>query len=119
MLAAKGQSRKFQERIPADTFRLLVASVKDYAIFMLDPDGYILTWNEGAQRAKGYTAEEIIGKHFSLFYTPEANAILHPQRELEIAKSTGRYEEEGWRVRKDGSLSGPTWSLPLYGMATG
>jgi PAS domain S-box-containing protein len=71
---------------------------------MLDPEGNILTWNDGAQRIKGYSANEIIGKHFSVFYTPESNAKRHPQKELEIATAKGRYEEEGWRVRKDGSL---------------
>lgn len=85
-------------------FKLLVASVTDYAIFMLGPDGTILTWNEGAQRAKGYTADEVIGKHFSLFYTDESRARKHPESELVIATETGRYEEEGWRVRKDGTL---------------
>jgi PAS domain S-box-containing protein len=87
-----------------ELFKLLVSSVKDYAIFMLDPNGVIITWNEGAQRAKGYTAEEIIGKHFSIFYTAESRASNHPQHELEIATETGRYEEEGWRIRKDGTM---------------
>lgn len=82
-------------------FRLLVQSVQDYAIFMLDPDGYVATWNEGAQRIKGYSAEEIIGQHFSVFYPPEDAG--KPARELEVAARTGKYEEEGWRVRKDGS----------------
>jgi len=82
--------------------RLLVEGVKDYAIFMLDPDGYVLTWNAGAQRIKGYSADEIIGQHFSLFYPPELNGLGHPARELEIARSVGRYEEEGIRVRKSG-----------------
>ncbi len=86
-----------------ERFRLIVQGVRDYAIFMLDPTGHITTWNEGAQRIKGYSAEEIIGKHFSIFYPPEANAIGHPQHELEIAKAKGVYEEEGWRLRKDGS----------------
>src|SRR5271170_3593690 len=71
-------------------FRLLVASVRDYAIFMLDPNGIIMTWNEGAQRIKGYSASEIIGQHFSKFYTPESVARRHPQTELEIAKQKGR-----------------------------
>lgn len=79
-------------------------SVKDYAILMLDPEGHIISWNAGAQQIKGYTAEEAIGRHFSLFYTPEAVATGHPQHELEIARSEGRYEEESWRVRKDGTL---------------
>jgi PAS domain S-box-containing protein len=84
-------------------FRLLVSGVKDYAIFMLSPEGYVLTWNEGAQRIKGYSASEIIGKHFSQFYTKEAKDIEHPQKELDTATKEGRYEEEGWRVRKDGT----------------
>jgi PAS domain S-box-containing protein len=84
-------------------FRLLVESVKDYGIFMLDPDGYVQTWNEGAERIKGYSAAEIIGKHFSIFYTPDAVERGHPAHELEIAKEQGRYEEEYWRLRKDGS----------------
>ena len=86
-----------------EEFRLLVESVKDYAIFMLDPTGRIVSWNLGAERAKGYRAHEIIGKHFSTFYTPEAIARRHPERELEIAAAEGRFEEEGWRLRKDGS----------------
>ncbi len=86
-----------------ELFSLLVGSVKDYAIFMLDPEGFILTWNAGAQRTNGYTADEIIGKHFSTFYTEEAKRIRHPQHELELAKANGRYEEEGWRIRKDKS----------------
>jgi PAS domain S-box-containing protein len=83
-------------------FRLLVDSVKDYAIFMLDPQGYVTTWNTGAQRIKGYTAAEIIGKHFSIFYAPD-EAADKPERELATAINEGRYEEEGWRRRKDGT----------------
>src|SRR5687767_11627195 len=86
-----------------ERFRLLVESVQDYAIFILDPNGYISSWNAGAQRLKGYTAGEIMGKHFSIFYDPESVAIGHPAHELEIAAEVGRYEEEGWRIRKDGS----------------
>jgi len=84
-------------------FRQLVESVVDYAIFMLAPDGTILTWNIGAERLKGYTAAEIIGRSFEIFYPPDAIARRWPQHELEIASATGRYEEEGWRLRKDGS----------------
>ena len=87
-----------------ERFRLLVQGVKDYAIFMLDPAGRIASWNEGAQRIKGYEAAEIIGRHFSTFYPAEDVAAGKPERELEIAVSEGKYEEEGWRVRKDGSL---------------
>jgi len=86
-----------------ERFRLLVQSVRDYAIFMLDPTGHIATWNAGAARIKGYTSDEIIGKHFSIFYTAEDLADGKPARELEIATRTGVYEEEGWRLRKDGS----------------
>ncbi|HEX5322360.1 MAG TPA: PAS domain S-box protein [Capsulimonadaceae bacterium] len=86
-----------------EQFRLLVESVVDYAIFLLDREGRIASWNRGAQRMKGYKADEIIGKHFSTFYTPEDIARNHPQEELEIAVRDCRYEEEGWRVRKDGT----------------
>lgn len=87
-----------------ERFRLMVESVKDYAIFMLDPTGHILTWNEGAKRIKGYSSSEIRGKHFSTFYTAEDLADGKPERELKIAIATGKYEEEGWRVRKNGSV---------------
>ncbi len=90
-------------RLSEERFRLLVQGVKDYAIFMLDPRGYISTWNAGAERIKGYTDGEILGKHFSVFYTPEDLADGKPARELETATATGVYEEEGWRIRKDGS----------------
>jgi PAS domain S-box-containing protein len=86
-----------------EVFRLLVDSVADYAIFILDPNGVVASWNVGAQRLKGYSAEEIIGKHFSIFYTAPDLAIDKPKHELEIAAETGHFEEEGWRVRKDGS----------------
>lgn len=86
-----------------ERFRLLVEAVGDYAIFMLDPHGRVMSWNTGAQRSKGYTSREIIGQHFRIFYLPESQAEGHPEHELEIALSEGRYEEEGWRVRKDGS----------------
>jgi PAS domain S-box-containing protein len=84
-------------------FRLLVESVIDYAIFLLDVDGNIVSWNPGAERIKGYSASDIIGKHFSIFYTPEDIVRNHPMEELKIAIREGRYEEEGWRVRKDGT----------------
>ncbi len=82
-------------------FRLLVESVKDYAIFMLDPEGHVLTWNAGAELIKGYRASEIIGQHFSRFYPPEVGDF--PAQELRVAAADGRFEDEGWRVRKDGS----------------
>jgi PAS domain S-box-containing protein len=84
-------------------FRILVESVKDYAIFILDPGGHVLTWNLGAERIKGYKADEILGKHFSVFYPPEDIAAGKTEHELEVAASVGRFEDEGWRVRQDGS----------------
>ena len=88
---------------PESLYRLLVESVRDYAIFALDPAGNILTWNPGAERFKGYEANEIIGKHFSIFYTQPDRDRNWPAMELEIAAREGRFEDEGWRVRKDGS----------------
>ena len=82
----------------------LVDSVIDYAIFLLDAEGHVATWNAGARRFKGYEADEIIGRHFSVFYTPEDRAAGKPQRMIETAIRDGRVEDEGWRVRKDGSL---------------
>ena len=86
-----------------ETFRILVETVKDYAIFMLDPNGKIATWNAGAQAFKGYTKEEIIGQHFSKFYGEDDLATNKPERELRDALRDGRCEDEGWRHRKDGS----------------
>ncbi|WP_349734236.1 hybrid sensor histidine kinase/response regulator [Pseudomonas jessenii] len=84
-------------------FRLLVQSVTDYAIYMLSPDGRVSNWNPGAQRIKGYLPEEVIGQHFSMFYTPEDRDAREPQRTLEIAVREGRFENKGWRMRKDGT----------------
>ncbi|WP_210638680.1 PAS domain-containing sensor histidine kinase [Pseudomonas sp. Tri1] len=84
-------------------FRLLVQSVTDYAIYMIDPDGQVTNWNLGAQRIKGYLPAEAIGRHFSMFYTPEDREAGEPQRALAIAASEGRFEKKGWRVRKDGT----------------
>ncbi len=84
-------------------FRSLVAGVIDYALIMLDPNGIVSSWNAGAKRIKGYAADEIIGHHFSQFYTPEDRAAERPTRALSIAAATGKYEAEAWRVRKDGS----------------
>jgi PAS domain S-box-containing protein len=86
-----------------DLYELLIRSVVDYAIFMLDLEGKVVSWNPGAERAKGYTAEEIIGEHFSRFYTEEERAADVPQNALKVAAETGRFATEGWRVRKDGS----------------
>jgi len=87
-----------------EQFRLLVENVQDYAIYMLDPNGIISTWNSGAERIKGYTAEEVLGKHFSCFFRPEDREAGLPKRALEIAAREGQYEEENLRVRKDGSV---------------
>src|SRR5215510_2963225 len=84
-------------------FRLLVDSIRDYAIFMLDTDGRVVTWNAGAERIKGYRADEIVGQHFSRFYPPDALASGLPEHELKIAAEVGRYEDEWWRIRKDGT----------------
>jgi PAS domain S-box-containing protein len=86
-----------------EMFRLLVDSVTDYAIFMLDPDGRVATWNDGARRIKGYTREEILGRHLSIFYPEEDVRAGKPQRLLQIARDEGRVEDEGWRVRRDGT----------------
>lgn len=111
-----------------DRFRMLVEAVQDYGIFMLDPQGFVVSWNSGAQRIKGYTAEEIIGRHFSIFYSEESRARGWPQEELRRASATGKYAEEGWRIRKDGSrfwasvvitaLRGPDGELAGFGKVT-
>ena len=90
-------------RLSEERFRLMVESVKDYAIFMLDPDGKVATWNAGAERIHGFSPAEILGKHLSTFYEPEGVAAGYPKRELEVATRDGRFEDEGWRLRKDGS----------------
>jgi PAS domain S-box-containing protein len=87
-----------------EMFRLLVESVQDYAIFLLNSTGHVMTWNAGAERIKGYKADEIIGQHFSQFYTRDARESGWPDRELEIASSQGRFSDEGWRVKKDGTM---------------
>ena len=112
----------------SDIFRLLVDSVADYAIFVLDPNGIISSWNIGAERLKGYQPEEIIGKHFSVFYTPRDLATDKPTHELQVAAEVGRFEDEGWRVRKDGSrfwadvvitrITGPDGNLVGFGKIT-
>src|SRR5688500_4280143 len=96
--AAKEDLRRSEEQ-----FRLLVEGVGDYAIFMLDEGGHIVSWNLGAERAKGYKADEVLGRHFSIFYPQEAVNRGHPEYELRVAAAEGKYEEEGWRVRKDGT----------------
>jgi PAS domain S-box-containing protein len=86
-----------------DKYQLIVENIEDYAIFMMDPDGYIQTWNKGAQKNKGYTPAEIIGEHFSKFYLPEDRKARKPELALELARKYGRVENEDWRVKKDGS----------------
>ena len=90
-------------RLSEEKYRRLIAEVKDYAIFMLDPEGNVQSWNEGAQRIKGYRADEIIGRHFSTFYPGDVSERGIPDEEIRIASSAGRWEGEGWRIRKDGS----------------
>jgi PAS domain S-box-containing protein len=87
----------------AERFRLLVEAVSDYAIYMLDPNGIVSSWNAGAERIKGYKASEILGKSFANFYEPADRTAGIPQRVLEIAARDGKFQAEGWRVRKDGS----------------
>jgi PAS domain S-box-containing protein len=96
--AADEELRRSEER-----FRLLVDNIGDYAIYMLDPEGRVATWNSGAQRLKGYASHEIVGRSFSVFFPPEDIALGKPDHELEAARSHGRFEDEGWRTRKDGS----------------
>jgi PAS domain S-box-containing protein len=96
------QRRKLNEIGGDRRFELLVNAVKDYAIYLLDPEGYVASWNAGAERLKGYTADDIIGRHFSIFYTEEDRQAGEPERALRTADTTGRYEIEAWRQRKDG-----------------
>lgn len=106
LVAVMEADEEASERTPRETqevLRLLIEAVNDYAIFMLDPAGLVASWNPGAERSKGWTADEIIGQHFRIFYPPEKQAERHPEHELELALRDGRYDEEGWRVRKDGS----------------
>src|SRR5216684_7473004 len=84
-------------------FRLLVEGVVDYAIYMLDPHGIITNWNAGAKRIKGYNAEEVVGRHFEMFYLPADREAGMPARSLETARNKGKFEAEGWRLRKDGT----------------
>jgi PAS domain S-box-containing protein len=98
------------ERRTRDLFRLLVEAVKEYAIYMLDPNGVVTTWNPGAERIKGYSEAEIVGQHFSRFFPPEDLANGKPERVLRLAAELGSLEEEGWRVRKDGTRF---WAMAL------
>lgn len=105
-----------REQNTLEIFRMMVSAVKDYAIFMLSPEGNIQTWNAGAERLKGYSHDEIVGKHFSIFYPEEVRNAGHPAHELELAKQNGHYEEEGWRIKKDGSRFWAKVTItPFYG----
>ncbi len=99
------ERRKAEEalRLSEKQFKHLVQGVTDYAIYMLDPEGRVTNWNAGAQRIKGYAPDEIIGEHFSRFYTPEDRQAGEPHRSLSTARREGRFEKEGWRLRKDGT----------------
>ncbi len=97
------KARRHQGQVSPDDLALLIEAVEDYAIYMLDPDGRILTWNRGAGRTKGWSSEEILGCHFSVFYPEEDRRAGKPARELAAARRLGRLEDEGWRVRKDGT----------------
>jgi PAS domain S-box-containing protein len=102
-LKAQMLEKELAWRRSEQRFQLLVEAVRDYAIFMLDPEGHVASWNRGAERIKGYKASEIIGSHFSRFYPEEDLRAGKPQWELKVAAKEGRFEDEGWRVRKDGS----------------
>jgi len=99
------EKKRTEERAKAseERFRMMVENVRDYAIYMLDPKGYVTSWNLGAERINGYKADEVIGRHYSRFFLPEQAARGDPGMQLEFASIQGRYESEGWRVRKDGS----------------
>src|SRR5262245_29853112 len=96
--------------VTEESFRVLVEAVTDYAIYMLDPDGRIMTWNPGVERLKGSTPADIVGRHFSIFFTPEDRVAGRPARALETAARAARFEDEGWRMRKDGTRF---WALAV------
>jgi PAS domain S-box-containing protein len=107
LIGTDNSARKHVEdklRWTEGSFRLMVESVSDYAIVMLDPQGHVVSWNTGAQRIKGYQTDEIVGRHFALFYPQDNIASGKPQRDLDQAAASGRHEDEGWRLRKDGSM---------------
>jgi PAS domain S-box-containing protein len=107
-IAMSSSDRSDLHTMQASRYEQLVQAVVDYAIYMLDPDGYVVSWNAGAQRIKGWSADEIIGQHFSLFFTEEDLAEGRPALLLECALRTGVAQDEGWRVRKDGTCF---WAL--------
>lgn len=97
-------------QLPAENYEMLVNAVVDYAIYMLSPDGYVISWNSGAERIKGYSREDILGAHFSVFFTEEDRAAGRPEKALAVALREGRFQDEGWRLRKDGT---PFWALTV------
>jgi PAS domain S-box-containing protein len=111
----KASSKGSRAGIPDDQFRLMVEAVTEYAIYMLTPEGRIASWNPGAQRMKGYSESEVIGRHYSMFFTKDAIDAGKPYQEVERARLDGRFEEEGWRLRKIGP---PFWAnvvlTPVY-----
>lgn len=107
LIGTDNSARKHVEerlRWTEESFRLMVESVSDYAIVMLDPEGLVVSWNTGAERIKGFHADEIVGRHFAMFYPRDSVLLGKPQRDLDLAAASGRHEDEGWRVRKDGSM---------------
>ncbi len=117
--AAEDRADRMQGNPLAETdrpYRLLVEAVVDYAIYLIGPDGRIASWNPGARRLKGYEAEEAIGRHYSLFFTEEDRRLGRPEAALETARHHGRFEAEGWRVRKDGSRF---WALAVLDAVRG
>ena len=90
-------------QVGRESYQVLIESIRDYAIFFVDADGFVVDWNKGAEEIKGYSANEVLGKHISVFYLKEENETGEPQRNLQMAKKLGQFEEEAWRVRKDGS----------------
>jgi PAS domain-containing protein len=107
--ATRRSSKSSKAALPDDQFRLMVEAVTDYAIYMLSPEGHIASWNPGAQRMKRYTESDVIGRHYSMFFTKDAIEAGKPGHELERARLDGRFEEEGWHIRKIGPPP-PSWT---------
>ena len=121
-------SRPLELGVSDADYRLMVDSIANYAIFLLDPSGIVLSWNSGAKRLNGYEADEVIGRHFSMLYPAELVDRNGPQHELDVAAEAGRFEDEGWRLRKDGTrfwagvvvtrLTGPDGTLRGFSKIT-
>src|SRR4051812_5358646 len=114
MTSAKQTYRRDRRSPIANRYEMLIQGVVDYAIYMLDPDGRVASWNPGAEKIKGYSEDEILGEHFSRFYTPEDRAAGVPERALRMAIETGRFTAEAWRCRKDGRRF---WALVVISSA--